>query len=156
MQHAWPISGTFGGETLALAACNAVLDEYACSRAIARIWAAGQRLIDAVNGVTMRLALPARMVGYAARPALRWTLSPELEPVIVALFQQELAQNNVLAHPSGWNPSAAHDAHALESTLAGVTQALTCVAAALQSPEPRLFLRGELLTAPFARAEVKA
>jgi hypothetical protein len=76
--------------------------------------------------------------------------------VIVALFQQELAQAGVLAHPSGWNPSAAHDSIALERTLLGVTEALTAVAAALASNDPKTFLRGELLKPAFVRQEKTA
>jgi glutamate-1-semialdehyde aminotransferase len=166
MQHAWPISGTFGGELVSLAACNAVLDEYALNRPILRMWDVGQRLMDSVNGICARLELPAEMVGYPVHPVMKWGhvrleqlryLSVEweaIEPTVVALFQQELAQAGILAHPSGWNPSAAHDSVALERTLDGVSQALAVVAAALASADPRSFLRGELLKPAFVRQEV--
>jgi glutamate-1-semialdehyde aminotransferase len=161
MQHAWPISGTFGGEIVGLAACNAVLDEYQMNRPILRMWDVGQRLMDGVNGICHRLRLPARMIGYPVHPVLDWCADgerygaeyayPLKKDLVVALFQQELAQAGVLAHPSGWNPSAAHDSVALERTLLGVDQALTVVAAALASDDPRSYLRGELLQPAFAR-----
>jgi glutamate-1-semialdehyde 2,1-aminomutase len=156
MRHAWPVSGTFGGELVSLAACNAVLDEYALNQPILRMWEVGQRLMDGVTGVVSRLRLPARMIGYAVRPRLVWDINDELRPVVVALFQQELAQAGVLAHPSGWNPSAAHDSVALERTLLGVDQALTVVAAALASNAPATFLHGELLKPAFVRQEKSA
>ncbi len=165
MRHAWPISGTFGGELTGLAACQAVLREYEQASAILRMWDVGQRLIDGMNEICRRRQVPARMIGYPARPALVWDitewdddvhdelLNEDLKPIVVALFQQELAQNGVLAHPSGWNPSAAHDSLALEQTLVGVDQALSVVAAAIASENPRSFLRGELLLPAFVRKE---
>lgn len=169
MQHAWPISGTFGGELTGLAACDAVLTEYQTHGVVERMWTVGQRLMDGVNGVCERLQLPARMVGYPCRPVMRWNphglawersglvlSSADFNAVLIALFQQELAQAGVLAHPSGWNPSAAHDSIALERSLAGVDQALTVVAAALASNDPRTFLRGELLQPAFGRKEQSA
>jgi len=175
MQHAWPISGTFGGESVGLAACSAVLDRYAplsdgWSWPIDRMWNVGQRLMDGVNGISARLRLPAKMIGYPCRPVLKWSFLSyeatqvygvfrdvaELEATAVAIFQQELAQYGVLVHPSGWNPSAAHDSLALELTLAGCSKALTVVAAALSSNDPRSFLRGELLKPAFVRQEVRA
>jgi glutamate-1-semialdehyde 2,1-aminomutase len=117
---------------------------------ILRMWDVGQRLMDGVNGVCARLRLPARMVGYPVHPVMDWSADlehigmeyayPADKDVVVALFQQELAQAGVLAHPSGWNPSAAHDSVALERTLLGITEALTVVAAALASNDPT-FLR---------------
>jgi glutamate-1-semialdehyde 2,1-aminomutase len=170
MQHAWPISGTFGGENVSLAACNAVLDVYqgyGWNNPITRIWEVGQRLMDGVNGICDRLDLPARMIGYPCRPVLNWDDDYQLphidfkswmvdKNVIIALFQQELAQHGVLVHPSGWNPSAAHDSQALEHTLAGCSKALEVAAAALSSSDPRSFLRGELLKPAFVRQEVTA
>jgi glutamate-1-semialdehyde 2,1-aminomutase len=165
MQHAWPISGTFGGEAVGLAACNAVLNMYrgyGWNDPIVRMWEVGQRLMDGVNGICARLRLPAKMLGYPCRPVLKWAPyglrhgAWEYEPVMVALSQQELAQAGVLVHPSGWNPSAAHDSQALEQTLDGCSKALTVVSAALSSSDPRSFLRGELLKPAFVRQEVTA
>ena len=168
MQYADVISGTFGGETSALAACEDVLRQHLDGFPIKRMWEVGQRLMDGVNGICERLALPVKMVGYPCRPVMRWNPVPrfesdalsttigELEPVLVALLQQELAQAGILAHPSGWNPSAAHDSQALEQSLDGCSKALTVVAAALASPDPRSFLRGELLKPAFVRREVSA
>jgi glutamate-1-semialdehyde 2,1-aminomutase len=154
MEQGWPISGTFGGETTGLAACRAVLDEYQAVGAIGLMWIAGASLMAGVNRSCARLQLPARMVGAPCRPMLRWNLPEALEPVIVALLQQELAQAGVLVHPSGWNPSALHEGAALDETLQACDDALTAVAAALNSPRPELFLRGELLKPAFAPREV--
>lgn len=158
MQHAWPISGTFGGDLVSLAACKAVLSEYTSRGAIARMWEVGQRLIDTVNGITVRLGLPARMIGYPCRPVLEWHVAgkPDLQALVVALFQQELAQAGILAHPSGWNPSAAHDSIALEQTLAGVHRALTEVGAAIDHNDVQERLRGEPIRPAFVRQPVSA
>jgi glutamate-1-semialdehyde 2,1-aminomutase len=163
MQHAWPVSGTFGGESVSLAACDQVLTEYQMFSVILRMWDVGQRLMDGVNGICARLQLPARMIGYPCRPVLDWSESyggtfiyPFERELITALLQQELAQEGVLAHPSGWNPSAAHDSIALEKTLAGVSKALSVVATALASFDPKSFLRGELLKPAFVRQAVSA
>jgi len=117
MQHAWPISGTFGGEVSASRPATRCSTRTARMLAdpIARMWDVGQRLMDGVNGICARLNLPAKMIGYPCRPVLKWDFTAQansptvwnghlLEPTIVALLQQELAQHGVLVHPSGWNP----------------------------------------------------
>jgi glutamate-1-semialdehyde aminotransferase len=154
MQHAWPISGTFGGEVVSLAACLAALVEYRRSGAIERIWTAGRRLMDGANGIAARVDLPMRLVGYACRPVTRWTVDSAIEPVAVALLQQELAEAGVLVHPSGWNPSAAHDAVAVERTLTACDQAFTKTAEALAGGDPEAHLRGDRLQPVFVRQEV--
>lgn len=150
MQHAWPVSGTFGGETMSLAACQAVLEM--STDPIDRIWQVGRQLMDATNGACRRLGLPAEMVGMPPRPVLQWSAPAAQQPAVVALFQQELAQRGVLAHPSGFNPSAAHDAQALELAITGIEGALTVVARAIATGSPASFLRGELLRPAFTRS----
>lgn len=151
MQHAWAISGTFGGETVALAACQEVLRAYRQEPVIARVWDVGRMLMDAVNGVCRRLNLPAEMIGYPCRPVLRWLVDDWARDTLIALFQQELAVKGILAHPSGWNPSYAHDHVALGETLLRVTRAIETVAHHWHSGSPAAALKGELLRPAFAR-----
>lgn len=146
MRHAWVVSGTFGGDVVSLAACRAVLDAYQRTPAIETIWAVGQGLVDSFNGAAMRVGAPVSMAGPACRPQATWTSTGSASvELMTALFQQELAEHGVLAHPSGWNPSAAHDHTVLRVTQDVVAKALGAVAAYLQSPDPSVHLRGGLL-----------
>lgn len=151
MQHAWAVSGTFGGEAVALAACDGVLDAYRREDVIGAIWRAGRYLVSIFNGEAARVGLPARMEGPACRPSVVWQPGVADRDLAVAVFQQELARAGILAHPSGWNPSAAHHAEALAETFDGLTTAIEATAAALDSGHAETFLQGERLRPPFAR-----
>lgn len=150
MAHAWPISGTFGGETVSLAACREVLHCYQMQDAIPQIWKVGQCLMNVLADTVRRLDLPTSVVGYPCRPVLRWD-AEEASPLFVAVFQQELAAVGILAHPSGWNPSVAHAPVMLEIAHR-VTRALESVSAAYRAGRLDESLRGELIRPAFARA----
>lgn len=144
MQHAWPISGTFSGDRLGIAAGLAVLQAYrdAFLEPIERMHTVGRLLIDGVNGICRRLGIVSVMGGHPCRPV--W--QGPADRLSTALLQQELAGHGVLAHPSGWNPSAAHEAEDIERTLRACEQALTALAGYLSSPDPSVYLRGEIMT----------
>lgn len=152
MSNAWVISGTFGGETVSLAACDAVLTAYRDEEILSLIWTAGRTLMDTMAGAVARLQLPARLAGAACRPVLQWNRDADVEG-LTALFQQELARRRVLAHPSGWNPSAAlAGASDTQRTVQAVTDALEVVARAYHTDCVRSMLDGELLRPAFARS----
>jgi len=57
------ISSTFGGDTLGLAAANAVLDVYEREGVIGALWARGKQLHDGFNDICERIGIPARFCG---------------------------------------------------------------------------------------------
>lgn len=155
MRHAWTISGTFGGETLGLAACAAVINEV-CGvhpemSPITRMWQAGQSVMDYVTGVCARLKLPFSLTGYAVHPMPTWSsdVASSRLRVLTSLLQQELAAHGILAHPSGWNASGAHDAEAILRTLLGLEKALAAVADAYHTNSEHEALKGDLIEQAF-------
>lgn len=159
MSHAWAVSGTFGGETLGLAACYGVLEAHRRGAPegrdpIARMWQVGRLLKAAITGYCTSLHLPLSLVGPDPRPVWDWSLVPADErPVCLSLLQQELAAEGVLVHPSGWNTSAAHDAVAMDLTLNAVMRALLTWQGYLDRDpvDRRACLRGELIDTQMVR-----
>lgn len=155
MAHAWAISGTFGGDVVSLAACQAVLYAYQTDEVVDRLWHNGRVLMEQVNIECLRRDLPGRMFGYPCRPVLKWHGSPQQVALLTALFQQELARNGVLSHPSGWNMSAAHD-QVIDEAMIRIGLALGQLSDwyRLRSSWEELatHLEGELLRPAFARA----
>ncbi|MCR4375621.1 MAG: aminotransferase class III-fold pyridoxal phosphate-dependent enzyme [Acidobacteria bacterium] len=152
MRHAWPVSGTFGAETVGLAACLAVLKIHAQEQPLTRLHRVGQWLIDGFNGIASRLGFVARMAGHACRPHIDWQ-EPDTGRLLMirSLFQQELAARGVLTHWGAWNPSAAHEAQQVGETLTAIDGALTSMAGYLADPDPSTHLRGELIQPAFTR-----
>lgn len=153
MQHAWAISGTYGSDTIGLAACQAVLQAYRCEPVIDKLWRAGQQLQDGFNGLAKRLKAPVEMIGVPCRPRLRWECGDE-SAAVISLWQQELAERGVLVHPSAWNPSAAHHAEAVAQTLEACQRALVTVLAALSAGTVREQIRGELIQPAFVQRKI--
>lgn len=108
MQHADVVSGTFGGETLSLAACSAVLDIYQREPVVERLWECGGQFRDMFNMHAVTMGVPAICDGYAVKPRIRFTYgSDRTNTLALSLFVQELARLGVLWHPAGGNLSAA-------------------------------------------------
>ena len=98
MKHAWPISGTYSGDAIALAACEAMLDVYEDDGIIAKMRKNGKILWDALtltNTVTLH--------GYYPHFQIR---TPNRDQRLsMSFFVQECAQRGVLFHPQIVNSS---------------------------------------------------
>ena len=105
MKHAWVISGTFGGETLSLAACDAVLDIYELEDPVATQWQLGNRLWEGLQTIIGLSKVSAVLEGYPVHPRLRF-LDDE-DRIQMSICLQELAVEGILIHQGGWNISAA-------------------------------------------------
>jgi len=105
MKYAWMVSGTFGGETLSLAACGAVLDIYEKEIVIDKLWNIGANLKEMLNAAFLANGLDAYVDGYPVRPRIVFRDDPDRVQMSVLL--QELAKAGVLMHPGGLNVSAA-------------------------------------------------
>lgn len=103
------ISGTFGGEAIALAACDAVLDVYDEEPIIASIDEAGRIMLRDFRSALKQAGLPATILGQPQHPKLVFaTGDAHLDQCALAYFVQEMAAEGVLLHPSGWNVCADH------------------------------------------------
>ena len=107
MEHAEGVSSTYGGECVGLAATRATIKVYQTEGVIERLWATGATLMAemAKAGYTMS--------GYPVHPRFQTTEIPYGAPWVpipkdVRELSHRMAARGVLAHPAGFNPTAAH------------------------------------------------
>ncbi|MSO74228.1 MAG: aminotransferase class III-fold pyridoxal phosphate-dependent enzyme [Alphaproteobacteria bacterium] len=141
-------SGTFGGETLSLAAALATIDKLERDNGIARIQALGKRLRDALGAMLVRRGLTQAFKAAGPDWWPRLAATPDHRtpgPILQSLMQQELAQDGVLIGAGlTLNLALAHDHPAVEAaTLAAFDRAMARVAEALARPDPASAVRGE-------------
>lgn len=155
MQHSWFISGTFSGNPLSLAACNAVLDIYQSEKVCEKLWALGYRFQHGFNDLAHVMDLDNQVAcdGFAVKPRIKFTAparqvlelkdmpSPaetqrlrDLEnQLCMSLFLQETALRGVLWHPAGGNISAAMTEGDIDSALMAMGEALGVVKTAVET-----------------------
>jgi glutamate-1-semialdehyde aminotransferase len=167
MEHADVISGTFGGDTLGLAACNAVLDIYAKEPICETLWARGKQFQQGFNDLAHVLDVPAVCDGFAVKPRIKFLCEDvsmhhqqfkELETVEVtknqmamSIFLQETALRGILWHPAGGNVSAAMTKEDIDFALTGMGEALVVVNKALESGDWSVLKGQPIQSTPFVR-----
>jgi glutamate-1-semialdehyde 2,1-aminomutase len=150
MKYADVISGTFGGETLSLAACNATLDVYQQELVIKHMWDTGTTFCEGLQRQIREHGLPAKIEGFAVHPRLKWdcfdtglsALSENQANLLMSLWLQEMAEGGVLVHPGGWNVSYSHTNQDVQDSLAASDKAFAVCAEALRSGDIKKYLRG--------------
>lgn len=157
MEHADVISGTFGGETLSLAACNAVLDIYQTEPIIETLWARGKQFKDGLNDLAHVIDVPAVCDGFAVKPRIKFLCEDgidnigHLNTMAMSLFLQETALRGILWHPAGGNISAAMTTEDIDMAVTAMGEALVVVKKALGSGD-WIALHGEpIQSTPFVR-----
>ena len=141
MKWATVISGTFSGDALALAACDAALSIYQTEPVIATMWARGTEFRDGLTNLIKYAGLPAHMEGYGVHPRLAWD-HPEAN-LLMSLWLEWMAEGGVLVHPAGWNSSYAHSEDDVTRSLEAADLAFLKCARALREGNIRECLRGE-------------
>jgi glutamate-1-semialdehyde aminotransferase len=89
-------SGTFGGETLSLAAAKATIDEVDRGIVIPQIWEEGARFRVNLQAAIESSGLDVRLLGHAPRSAFEFRLDGQMSPVLRGLFLQETVRRGVL------------------------------------------------------------
>lgn len=126
------VSSTFGGDTVALAACLATLDEYDRRPVVAHQWQMGRRFQEGITAAAARLGLPVRCVGYPVHPKIVVEHEkPETQRLLMSLFLQETARRGTIFHFAGFNISFSHSTADVDETLAACEAALRVLADAL-------------------------
>jgi glutamate-1-semialdehyde aminotransferase len=147
------VSSTFGGDTLALAACRATLDAYAELPVIARLWRIGRYFQEGFAALATRLGVPARVVGYPVHPKVVFDHpSPETQRLVMSLFLQETGARGVIFHFAGFNVSYSHTEADVDETLAACESALRVVGEALADGRIAERLRGKPYAEAFRRS----
>ncbi len=138
------VSGTFGGDTLALAAVRATLDEYRDRSVIDHLWRVGRRFQQGFRAAAARVGVTARCVGYPVRPKVEILHeNDEKQWELITLFLQETTQRGFLLHFAGLNVSFSHTEEDVDQTVAACEEALHVVGRALADGEIKKYLRGK-------------
>jgi glutamate-1-semialdehyde aminotransferase len=125
MQHAWVASGTFSGDTLALAACEAMLGVYRDEDVIARLWSNGQAIVAAIELAADRYGVDVQLPGYAPHFTLRFAEDHQRK---MSVFCQRMAEWGILWHPAVTNSSAVMTVYDLAMTHNAVIESIEDVA----------------------------
>jgi len=100
MQHAWPVSGTYSGDAIGLAACNAMLNVYRDEEIINRLRVNGSILWEALRSTGI-----VTLHGYPCHFQIR--MSHHDQRIGMSYLVQELASSGILFHPQIVNVSGA-------------------------------------------------
>ena len=126
------VSSTFGGDTLALAAAQATMDEYRQKPVVAHLWAAGRRFQDGFKRAATRTGVPADCVGFPVHPKIVFRHArEETNRLLMSLFLQETGQRGVIFHFAGFNTSFSHSDADVDQSLEACEAALRIVGEAL-------------------------
>ena len=128
-------SGTFGGETLSLAACKATIEEMKEKFVIAHNWAIGKRLTEGLNELIARHGLNSvlKVAGLAVRSVMTFPNCDEREALLRRSFvMQECVKRGLLYFGSN-NISFAHNEPEVQFTLHVFADVMPLVAAAYQA-----------------------
>jgi glutamate-1-semialdehyde 2,1-aminomutase len=115
------LSGTFHGDTAAMAAALTTLRIVQERKVADHVWALGQRLIDGLNAIARELDVPALSYGepFPPMPFLRFGHpDPETNEAMRTAFYEAMLQRGVLLHPRHmWFISYAHQIADIDITL---------------------------------------
>lgn len=147
------VSSTFGGDTLALAAARATIDEYRRQPVIAHLWAAGKRFQDGFRRAVGRTGVPAECIGFPVHPKIVFRHAKDKTNYeAMNLFLQETARRGVIFHFAGFNISFSHSDADVDETLVACEAALKVIAEALADGRVAERLEGRPYTEVFKRS----
>ncbi len=147
------VSSTFGGDTLALAAARATIDEYRQKPVIAHLWAAGRRFQDGFRRAVSRTGVPAECIGFPVHPKIVFRHArEETNRLLMSLFLQETGQRGVIFHFAGFNISFSHSDADVDQSLEACEVALRIVGEALADGRVAERLEGQPYGEVFKRS----
>jgi len=152
-------SATFGGELSALAAAQATITKLETNNAVQRIQTVGSLIMSSLNNALATAGLESviQYTGEAWWPRVAFNDLPVDQSLALALMRQEFTAQNLLI-ASGLNFCLAHDdKNLINQTMDRATLAFEKIAFALQSPDPKKYLRGDIAFSDFeVRGHMKA
>ena len=147
-------SGTFGGETLSLAACKATITEMESCDAIFQIDGYGSALLSGLRNLIdcSGLGDAVRLRGYGARSIMEFPHLDEHESRVRRTYVMQECVKRGLLYFGVHMPTAAHGKQELDFTLSVMSEVLPLVAAAYQANDFTARLDGEAVEQIFRKA----
>jgi glutamate-1-semialdehyde aminotransferase len=147
------VSSTFGGDTLALAAARATIDEFQRKPVIAHLWAVGRRFQEGFRLAVTKAGVPADCVGFPVRPKIVFRhAKDETNRMLMSLFLQETARRGVIFHFAGFNVSFSHSDADVDQSLDACQAALEIIGEALADGRVAERLEGRTYGEVFKRS----
>lgn len=138
-------STTYGGETLSLAAANAVIDELTEKPVIQKIWDTGEKFNSRFNEIAEKLEVDIKIKGIPARSKIFCKLNNKPSLVLQSLFYQECIKRGVLFGPGYVLFSYSHSKNDLEQTLDVVEKSLKICKKSVQEKSIKKHLSGKIM-----------
>ena len=125
-------SGTFGGETVALAAAKATIDVIRAGEVCPHIWSIGERLRAGLREIIEASGLEIELQGEAPRSGLQFRIDGESSPELRGLFLQETVRRGVLFGGPIFTTLAHETAH-IDRTLGACADAFGVLSKAVEN-----------------------
>lgn len=134
-------SGTFGGETLSLAAARVTISEIRDAPVIEHIWREGGRLHEGMRAAIATSGLDIELMGQAPRGALVFRQEGRESPALRGLFLQETVRRGVLFGGPIFT-TYAHDSRDIDRTIEICGEALDVLRSAVERSAVEQSLEG--------------
>lgn len=118
------ISSTYGGETLSLAACKAVIETYRGADVIGHLWSHGEYLWSRLNALFEKYRYPLVMKGLPVCPT--FALKPGARGTEIDDFLHECFKNHISLYTVSY-VNFSHQMSDLDETLAGMEKSLAAL-----------------------------
>lgn len=142
MRHAWPASGTFSGDALALAAADTMLDVYKHENVIEDLWRNGAIAKTALMQVADKYDLAIVMHGHD--PRFWFEFPPSVDQRLAkSVFVQQAALRGQLVHPNVIFASAAMTTQQATEGAAMLAEALEVTCASIKDETLETMIDGE-------------
>jgi glutamate-1-semialdehyde 2,1-aminomutase/spore coat polysaccharide biosynthesis protein SpsF len=125
-------SGTFGGETVSLAAAKATIEVIRAGEVCPHIWSMGERLRAGLRELIDSSELEIELQGEAPRSGLQFRIDGESSPELRGLFLQETVRRGVLFGGPIFTTLAHETAH-IDRTLDACADAFAVLSKAVES-----------------------
>ncbi len=136
-------STTYGGETLSLAAGNAVLNEFLTKNVTKHCWDLGKSLKDGINNLAHEMGLPIEWRGLPVRGAITFSQIDQYTPKLLhSIFLQECIRNRVMFGPGETLLCYSHSKQDIEMTLKVCQNAFEKIKSGLQDQNLNKILEG--------------
>jgi len=139
-------STTYGGETLSLAAGNAVVNEIMEKDVIKYCWNLGEYLMKEFNKLSEELDVKIRMEGLPIRSSIVCRDENNVPSLLLkSLFFQETARRGILFGSGYVLLSFSHSKNDIEKTLAAVKESMKVVKKAVKTNTVKQSLKGKIM-----------
>lgn len=137
-------STTYGGETLSLAAGNAVVDEYLRKDVIEHMWKIGRLLKNGFNKLAIEMGISAEWKGLPVRGSIYFSGVNNANSILLkSIFLQECIKHGIMFGPGEVCISYSHSLNDVKKTLESMEKALSKIDKGIKTNSIKKSLEGK-------------